>query len=411
MEELKKRIQEEILEELDLSVDIQDEEIFKMIDDKLDWYSKEQFLSVKDKIMLRKDVFHRLRGLDVLSQLLSKDSITEIMINGHEKIFVEEDGKIYRTNLKFESEARLENVIQQIVAKANRRVNKASPIVDTRLSDGSRVNVLLSPISLDGSILTIRKFAKEGFTMEKLVAMESIDAQVAKRLKILIESKYNIFISGGTGSGKTTFLNALSQFIPKDQRIITIEDSAELRLMQIENLVRLEVRNANIEGENEISMRDLIKSSLRMRPDRIIVGEVRDGAALDMIAAMATGHDGSLSTGHANSASDMLKRLETMVLMAVDMPVTAVRQQIASAIDIIVHLGRLRDRSRRVLEIIEILGVKDQEILTRSLYEFKETGQEDGKIKGYLEKKNELENIKKLQMAGRVAEYETQVIT
>ena len=267
MEELKKRIQEEILEELDLSVDIQDDEIFKMIDDKLDWYSKEQFLSVKDKIMLRKDVFHRLRGLDVLSQLLSKDSITEIMINGHEKIFVEEDGKIYRTNLKFESEARLENVIQQIVAKANRRVNKASPIVDTRLSDGSRVNVLLSPISLDGSILTIRKFAKEGFTMEKLVAMESIDAQVAKRLKILIESKYNIFISGGTGSGKTTFLNALSQFIPKDQRIITIEDSAELRLMQIENLVRLEVRNANIEGENEISMRDLIKSSLRMRPE------------------------------------------------------------------------------------------------------------------------------------------------
>ncbi|MBQ3513479.1 MAG: CpaF family protein [Lachnospiraceae bacterium] len=267
MEELKKQIQEEILEEMDLSVDIKDDEIYHMIDDKLDWYSKEHFLSVKDKIMLRKDIFHRLRGLDVLSQLLSKDSITEIMINGHEKIFVEEDGKIYRTNLKFESEARLENVIQQIVAKANRRVNKASPIVDTRLSDGSRVNVLLSPISLDGSILTIRKFAKEGFTMEKLIAMESIDKEVAKRLKILVESKYNIFISGGTGSGKTTFLNALSQFIPKDQRIITIEDSAELRLMQIENLVRLEVRNANIEGENEISMRDLIKSSLRMRPE------------------------------------------------------------------------------------------------------------------------------------------------
>lgn len=270
MEELKKRIQEEILEEIDLSIDVRDEEIYGMIDDKLDGYSREHFLSVKDKIMIRKDIFHRLRGLDVLSQLLSKDSITEIMINGHEKIFVEENGKIYRTNLKFESEARLENVIQQIVAKANRRVNKASPIVDTRLSDGSRVNVLLSPISLDGSILTIRKFAKEGFTMEKLVAMGSIDANVAKRLKILIESKYNIFISGGTGSGKTTFLNALSQFIPKDQRIITIEDSAELRLMQIENLVRLEVRNANIEGENEISMRDLIKSSLRMRPDRIL---------------------------------------------------------------------------------------------------------------------------------------------
>ena len=301
-----------------------------------------------------------------------------------------------------ESEDRLRNVIQQIVSSCNRIVNETVPIVDARLEDGSRVNVVLPPIALNGAVMTIRKFPREFFTMDKLIEMKSITAEAAAFLKRLVKAKYNIFISGGTGSGKTTFLNALSHDIPKSERIITIEDSAELQLQEIPNLVRLETRNANTEGAKAITIRDLIKSALRMRPDRIIVGEVRGSEAIDMLQALNTGHDGSLSTGHANSSRDMLSRLETMVLMGMELPLAAVRRQIASGVDLIVHLGRLRDKTRRVLEITEILGFEDGEIVTKPIYQFEEIGEEKEKVVGKLVKVDELTNIEKLMMNGEV---------
>lgn len=397
----KMELVQRVRKKIDLSYDVEDEVVLKTIDQVLSEYSTEQYVPISERKVLKKQVYHALLKLDILQELIEDESITEIMINGAKNIFVERNGSLYQTEEEFESEEKLQDMIQQIVAKSNRIINETSPIVDARLSDGSRVNVVLPPVSMDGAAVTIRKFPASPITMEQLIAMNSITQEVSDFLQKLVIAGYNIFISGGTGSGKTTFLNVLSNFIPTTERIITIEDSAELQIKNIPNLVRLEVKNANVEGKNAITIRSLIKSSLRMRPDRIIVGEVRDEAAIDMLQALNTGHDGSLSTGHANSPVDMLSRLESLVLLGADVPLLAVRKQIASAIDVIVHLGRLRDRSRRVLEITEVLDCVNQEIEVRPLYEFVETGEEDsGHILGTLEKINELSSIEKLKKAG-----------
>jgi pilus assembly protein CpaF len=396
----KQVIRSRVLQSMDMSGNIEDEKVNQVIDQCLLEYSKEQPMTLREKLEIKQELFNSLRRLDVLSDLLEKDEITEIMINGADNIFVEKSGVMYRYEHGFESEERLKSVIQHVVAGCNRVVNEASPIVDARLADGSRVNVVLPPVSLSGSVMTIRKFPKEGMTMERLINLGSINREVADFLRKLVVSGYNIIVSGGTGAGKTTFLNALSGYIPKDSRIVTIEDSAELQLSGIDNLVRLEARSANVEGENAVTIRDLIKTSLRMRPSRIIVGEVRDEAAIDMLTAMNTGHDGSLSTGHANSAKDMLTRLETMVLMGADMPILAIRQQIASAVDIIIQLGRMRDKSRRCVEIVEVLGLDKGEFMMNKLYEFVEVKSEGGKIVGKLQKINDLHNVSKLFAAG-----------
>ena len=372
MEELKKQLREEVVTSFDYSEEITEEDLYRRIDQVIMQAAKGNFLTLEKKEQLRRELHASIRGLDILEEILSEDSITEIMINGAEDIFLEESGKIHRWSRKFESRQKLEDIVQLIVAKANRIVNEASPIVDARLSDGSRVNIILPPVALNGPIVTIRKFSKVPFTMERLTEIGAITAEAAEFLKALVEAKYNIFICGGTGSGKTTFLNALTAFIPGNERIITIEDAAELKVNGIENLVRLEVRNKNTEGMGEISIRELIRTSLRMRPDRIIVGEVRGAETIDMLQAMNTGHDGSLSTGHGNSTSDMLDRLETMVLLGSDIPLMAARRQIASAIDFMVHLGRLRDGRRCVLEITEILGCRDGEIELNPLFVYQE---------------------------------------
>lgn len=399
-EQCKKEIFDEVRLQIDLSREVSDEEIENMIDEKIVKIGRRKALSLDERQELGKLIFHSIRKMDVLQELIDSDDVTEIMINGIDNIFIEKGGRIYKWDKCFESKEKLEDVIQQIVAKCNRTVNEASPIVDARLENGSRVNIVLAPIALNGPIVTIRRFPSNPITMTDLLNFGSITMQAASELEKLVIAGYNIFISGGTGSGKTTFLNALSHYIPKSERIITIEDSAELQIQGIANLVRLETRNANVEGTREISIRDLIKSSLRMRPDRIIVGEVRGSEAIDMLQALNTGHDGSLSTGHANSSKDMLARLETMVLMGMDLPLAAVRRQIASGVDIIVHLGRLRDKSRRVLEISEIIGYEDGEIITQPIYEFVETGEENGRIQGNLEKINELVHVDKLLAAG-----------
>lgn len=324
------------------------------------------------RIKLRKELFNTVRRMDVLSEFLEDESVTEIMINGYDNIFIERSGRVYKVDQTFENEERLASIIQQIVAGCNRIVNEAVPIVDARLVDGSRVNVVLPPISLNGPTMTIRKFPKEKMTMERLIEVGALSEDAAEFLKRLVKARYNIFVSGGTGAGKTTFLNALSDYIPQQERVITIEDSAELQLKNVVNLVRLESRNSNVEGTNAVTIRELIKSSLRMRPDRVIVGEVRDAAAIDMLAAMNTGHDGSLSTGHANSSGDMITRLESMVLMGMELPLEAVRRQIASAVDVIIHLGRLRDGSRKVLEIAEVTGMREGLVELHTIYEFEE---------------------------------------
>ena len=347
-----------------------------------------------------RDLFNAFRKLDILQELLEDESITEIMINGLENIFVEKKGEIYQYEKRFVSRKKLEDIAQQIASGCNRTVNEAEPIVDARLPDGSRVNLVLLPVALNGPIITIRKFPKEGITMKHLIAWGSISREAAEFLELLVKAKYNMFISGGTGSGKTTFLNALSQFIPEDERIITIEDNAELRLQSLPNLVRLEARNANMEGEGRIDIRELIRTALRMRPDRVIVGEVRSAETIDMLQAMNTGHDGSLSTGHGNSPKDMIGRLETMVLMGMEIPIEAVQRQIASGIDIIIHLGRMRDKTRKVLEIIEITGYEKGEIQMNTLYEFQEKGSSYGKVRGSLVKKEELQKKEKLLAAG-----------
>ena len=389
-----------ILDELDLSKEVEDEELTRIIYRVLREAESREYLPLNVKTALGRELFNAFRKLDLLEEFLEDDEITEVMINGTQNIFYEKKGRIFQSDKRFLSKEKLEDVIQQIVAGANRLVNEASPIVDARLADGSRVNVVLAPIALNGPIVTIRKFPTESITMKQLIAWNSISEEVAEFLALLVESGYNIFISGGTGSGKTTFLNALSQYIPKDERIITIEDNAELRILDVPNLVSLEARNANVEGTGEVTIRQLIKSALRMRPDRIIVGEVRSAEAIDMLQALNTGHDGSLSTGHANSPEDMLSRLETMVLMGMELPLTAIRRQIASGIDVIVHLGRLRDKSRKLLEVSELMDYREGEIHLQTVYRYEETGEENGKIQGVWEKKGELKHTGKLLAAG-----------
>lgn len=353
--------------------ELSDEELEEKIAELVQQQFAGQLLSLDEKVKLVNQVYSSIRGFGILDTIMSDDDITEVMINGPENIFIEKSGKLIRLKEHFESERRLEDVIQRIVGMAGREVNQANPIVDTRLPDGSRVNVVLPPIALCGPTVTIRKFSKTPMTIDMLIRYGSITREIAEKLELLVRAKFNIFISGGTGSGKTTFLNALSNYIPKDERIITIEDSAELQITGIDNLVSMETRNANSSGAGEINIRDLIKSSLRMRPERIVVGEVRGGEALDMLQAMNTGHDGSLSTGHANSTKDMLSRLETMVLQGAEgLPLEAIRQQIASAIDIIIHLSRLRDKSRKTMEITEVVGYRNGEILLNPLYQFVE---------------------------------------
>ena len=412
MDDMISKVRGQVLRELDLTREVPDEEIEDLIARIVSQECREHPISLSQRIYLEKAVFNGLRKLDVLQELVDNPEITEIMVNGHKNIFYEKDGQIHKYPGGFSSEEKMQDVIQQIVGRHNRVVNQSSPIVDTRLADGSRVNIVLSPISIDGSSISIRKFPEHPMEMRQLIRIHSLSEEVAQVLKTLVKARYNIFISGGTGSGKTTFLNALSQYIPDDERIITIEDSAELQLLDAQNLVRLETRNANLDGVQEISVRDLIRSALRMRPDRIIVGECRGGETLDMLAAMNTGHDGSLSTGHANSPRDMLSRLETMVIMGKDLPLPAIRSQIASGIDIIVQLGRLRDRSRKVLEIVELNGVKDGEVQTNTLYKFQEETQVKAgsmeelewmrhqKVQGALVRVGKLMHREKLQAAG-----------
>ena len=386
MDRIKEKIRERVLQQVPTGVDVDEKYLADAIDRVITEIGQEQYMRFGERKKMRREIFNSMRKLDVLQELIETDEITEIMINGPDHIFVEKEGQLYETGLTFESVERLEDIAQQIASEGNRIVNESVPILDVRLADGSRVNIVMPPIAIEGPVITIRKFPKEPITMEKLVAMGAITSEADRYLKGLVEAKYNIFISGGTGAGKTTFLNILSNYIPVSERIITIEDSAELQIQNIENIVRMESRNANVEGKNQVTIRDLIRSALRMRPDRIVVGEIRDATAIDMLTAMNTGHDGSLSTGHANSPKDMLKRLETLVLMGMDIPLPAIRQQISSAIDIIVHLGRLRDRSRKVLEICEVGNVVEGEIEVFPIFTFCELGEEEGRILGTLER-------------------------
>lgn len=385
---------------LDLTSSAGDDELWQGIERKVLSDPTLEDLTSGERHTLVQRLFDSFRGLDILQPLVDHPEITEIMINSHREIFVEQEGEVRQITLEFESRERLEDIIQMIVSGVNRIVNESSPIVDARLKDGSRVNIVLPPIALKGPTMTIRKFPSEPMKMSDLIDKGALHEEAAELLQQLVRSKYNIFIGGGTGSGKTTFLNALSQFIPADERIITIEDSAELQIVTVPNLVSLETRNANTEGKGKISIRDLIKSSLRMRPNRIVIGEVRGAEALDMLQAMNTGHDGSLSTGHANTISDMISRLETMVLSGADLPIAVVRQQISSAIDIFVHLSRLRDRSRRVTEISEVIGMQDGEVLLNPLFRFQEIEEKEGKIIGGLVQVGTLRQMDKIQMAG-----------
>lgn len=402
IEAITKLLRERIRDRIDLSGSHSDESFIHAIEDTVFRYSGERYITAKERRDIVKAIFNSFRGLDVLQPLIDDPSITEVMINAHDEIFIELDGRIERFDGKFETAEKLEDVIQTIVAKVNRVVNESTPIVDARLPDGSRVNVVLPPVALKGPAMTIRKFPASPLMMENLVARGAIDETAAAFLAKLVRAKYNLFIGGGTGSGKTTFLNALCAFVPPDERIVTIEDSAELQIRGVPNWVRLETRNANTEGKGAISIRDLIRASLRMRPNRVIVGEVRGAEAFDMLQAMNTGHDGSLSTGHANSVSDMLSRLETMVLSGAALPVEVVRKQIDSALDVMIHLSRFRDRSRRVTEITELAGIEHGEIRLNPLYAFVERGEDEaGKVIGGLEPTgNRLYGDHKLKLAG-----------
>lgn len=392
---------EKVLGQIDMGHEMEDGELQELIHIVLHEAGEEKYLPLEEKIRLSKELFNAFRKLDILQDLIEDEDVTEIMINGTDNIFLEKGGRVYQSDKHFLSTGKLEDVIQQIVAGTNRYVNEASPIVDARLEDGSRVNVVLKPVALNGPIMTIRKFPNEKVTMEQLISWGSISHEAAEFLKMLVGAKYNIFVSGGTGAGKTTFLNALSDYIPKDERLITIEDNAELQIKGVPNLVRLETRNANLEGGGAVTIRDLIKSALRMRPDRIVVGEVRGEETVDMISsAMLNGHSGSMSTGHANHPTDMLHRLETMMMMGIDMPLAAIQRQVASAIDIIIHLGRLRDKSRKVLEVAEVMGYENGTIRIQTLYEYREEGMENGKIQGNLMKVEELVHKEKLLAAG-----------
>ena len=395
-------IKQYITENLPLSK-LSDDELQEKVEEITTEKLAGQYVPIEQKVSIVEQVYSSIRGFGLLDSIISDDTITEVMINGPQNIFIEQSGRLFKLDKEFESQRRLEDIIQRIVGLAGREVNQANPICDTRLPDGSRVNVVLPPIALCGPTITIRKFSKNPMTIEKLISYGSLTQEIADKLELLVKAKYNIFISGGTGSGKTTFLNALSNYIPKDERVITIEDSAELQITGIDNLVSLETRNANASGAGQITIRDLIKSSLRMRPERIVVGEVRGGEALDMLQAMNTGHDGSLSTGHANSTEDMLSRLETMVLQgAAGLPLEAIRQQIASAVDIIIHLSRLRDKSRKTMEITEVVGYENGKIILNPLYKFVEDENSTlEKVSGSLVRtENEMKNTFKLQLAG-----------
>ena len=391
-EGVRSQLRSRIMEELDQRRHISDQELYDLIDRTIQETGRQMYLPLKERLWLRSSLYDSFRRLDILQELIDDPEVTEIMVNGAGRIFVEKHGRMELWDRRFEAVEQLEDIIQQIVSRVNRVVNVSSPIVDARLEDGSRVHVVLPPVALDGPAVTIRKFP-EPITMEKLLKYGALTQEAAEFLRRLVEARYNIFISGGTSSGKTTFLNALSAFIPRGERVITIEDSAELQIVHVPNLVRLETRNANTEGEGEVTMSQLIRAALRMRPDRIIVGQVRGKETLDMLQAMNTGHDGSLSTGHGNSARDMLSRLETMVLMAAELPLEAIRQQISSAVDVMVHLGRLRDGSRKVLSISEIGGWENGNIQLRDLFFY-------SREKGRLEKTGEIENREKLAAAG-----------
>lgn len=402
LHEFIREIKEYIFDNFNLN-QLSDEELEEQIEELIRSRLQDEYLTIEERVDIVRQVYSSIRGFGLLDTIMNDDSITEVMINGPEEIFIEKAGRLYQLPETFESERRLEDVVQRIVGLAGREVNQANPIVDTRLPDGSRVNVVLPPISLKGAIVTIRKFSKTPMTIAQLIRFGSITQDIANVLELLVRAKYNIFISGGTGSGKTTFLNALSNYIPKDERVITIEDSAELQIVGVKNLVRLETRNANASGSGAVTIRDLIKSSLRMRPERIVVGEVRGGEALDMLQAMNTGHDGSLSTGHANSTADMLSRLETMVLQGAEgLPLEAIRQQIASAVDIIIHLSRLRDKSRKTMEITEIVGYENGHIVLNPLYVFEEDEKSTlDKVSGSLKRtSNPLRNDLKLRLMG-----------
>lgn len=400
--QLAENIRKKVLDILEYEGDVSDEKIEELVSQTMSGEIKKDFLPYHRRVILGQEIFNSLRKLDILQNLIDNTSITEIMVNGPSAIFVEENGRIRKLEQQFESEEKLKNIIQMVVSKCNRVVNDMSPIVDARLENGSRVNVVLNPVALNGPILTIRRFPDKPFDMRKLIELGAVTEDAADLLKKLVIAGYNILVSGGTGSGKTTFLNALSGFIPKDERIITIEDSAELQLLGIDNLIRMETKNANTEMGKAITIRDLIKTSLRMRPDRIIVGEVRGGEAMDMIcSAMNCGHDGSMSTIHSNSAADTLLRVETMILMAAQIPVQAIRRQISSGVDIIVHLGRMRDKTRKVLEVVEITGMYGEEICINPLYEFQESDScEREHVVGNLVKMGELQNVTKMHAAG-----------
>ena len=406
MDEIGIRIQslrEKLIKRIGEETEVRDDRVQDIIDELIMEEGREAYISLPQKQQVRIELFNSIRGLDILQELLDDDDVTEIMVNGTGGIFVERQGQISKWEKHFFSEEKLQELVQQIVAGCNRIVNESVPIADARLKDGARVNIVLAPVALNGPIITIRRFPNRPITMAQLIEWGAVTEEAVSFLKKLVKAGYNIFISGGTGSGKTTFLNALSDYIPKDERIITIEDNAELQIHGVENLVKMEARRANTEGAHEVSIRELIKSSLRMRPDRIIVGEVRGEEAIDMLQSLNTGHDGSLSTGHGNSPRDMLSRLETMVFMGMELPVSAVRRQIASGIDILVHLGRLRDKSRKVLEIAEVSGYQyeTEEILLRTLYEFRESGcKEEQKVQGRLEKCGDMVNTGKFLQAG-----------
>ena len=395
-----REIRDEVRYDLEGRFDVTDNEVLTLIDERIRLKTRQHAMQLSEKLAIRKEVFNSIRRLDVLQELIDDPGITEIMVNGMHSIFIEKDGSLRDTGRAFDSADRLMDIIQQIVAGANRTVNAASPIVDARLDDGSRVNVVLSPVALNGPILTIRRFPKVPMSGKRLVDTGSVSREALEFLEMLVRAKYNILISGGTGAGKTTMLGVLSGAIPANERIITIEDSAELTIQGIDNLVSLEARNANIKGCDPISIRDLIKTALRMRPDRIIVGEVRGAESIDMLQAMNVGQDGSMSTIHANSAKDALSRLETMMLLNTDIPIYALRRQMASGIDLLVHLSRLRDGSRKVIEIREITGCSDNEIHSHNIYRFEETGEVKGKVQGSLVKAGDIENTDKLKRAG-----------
>ena len=390
-----KSLQEIIIGRLDLSREMTEEEIRELIDEQIRQESKKRNLEVMAREQLRREIFHSIRQLGILQELIENPEITEIMVNGTEGIFIEKGGRLKRLEICFDSKEKLRQVIWQITAGCNRVVNEASPIVDARLPDGARVNVVLDPVAINGPILTIRRFPPKPITMEQLLAMGALTGECRDQLKELVKAGCNILVSGGTGSGKTTFLNVLSGFIPQTERVITIEDSAELQIRNILNLVSLETRNANVEGCKEITIRDLIKASLRMRPDRIIVGEVRGKEAVDMLQSVNVGHS-AMTTVHANSVRDVVSRLETMVLMGMDMPLSAIRKQVASGFGLMIHLGRLKDGSRRILEIAQPIGFAEGEVLMRTIYRFESVGvSEDGKIQGELRKTGELEHEKR----------------